>query len=158
MNISTLLGSAFLLSAVACAGAPNQSAARAPELAGAAPPALTAGPRTEAQAQVATPPARTPEPGPSMSEIQQAVSEIHPDLRQCYIAGTFKDSHLEGTVTVTFTIDPTGSVSSAIDGGSSLHDPDVVRCVLGEFASLRFDSGGGSPTEVTYSVPFRQQG
>jgi hypothetical protein len=98
-------------------------------------------------------------PGPSVTDIQRAIVAISPELRQCYIAGTFKDSQLEGTVTVTFTIDnASGKVSSAIDSGSSLRDPEVVDCVLGTFAELRFDPGGGSPTEVTYSVPFRQKG
>jgi len=94
-----------------------------------------------------------------MTDIRQAIVSIGPELRQCYIAGTFKDAQLEGTVTVTFVIDnASGKVSQAVDSGSNMRDPEVVDCVLGEFAELRFVPGGQSPTEVTYSLPFRQQG
>lgn len=49
-----------------------------------------------------------------MTDIQQAIISISPDLRQCYIAGTFKDSQLEGTVTVTFTIDNASDRKSVV--------------------------------------------
>jgi TonB family protein len=86
------------------------------------------------------------------------VSGISDDLQQCYLAGTFKDSDLAGTVHVTFTIEPTGRVSSAVDSGSDMADQDVVACVVDLFAGLSFRPGGQNPTEVTYPITFHRRG
>lgn len=98
------------------------------------------------------------EVGPSPQEIKAVIDGSEPDVRQCYIAGTFKDSQLAGTVNVTFTIDPTGTVSQAADGGSSLPDPEVVNCVVNVFTQLVFRPGGSGPTEVTYPIRFGSRG
>ena len=87
-----------------------------------------------------------------------AVSSISDDLQQCYLAGTFKDSDLAGTVHVTFTIEPSGRVSSAVDSGSDLADPEVVECVIDLFAGLEFRAGGQNPTEVSYPIRFNRRG
>lgn len=88
------------------------------------------------------------------SSIQAAVRTKNPELRQCYIAGTFKDSELSGTVQVVFTIDPSGEVRAQSGPGSSMPDQEVVACVLDVFAQLKFPANGASPTEVTYPVRF----
>ncbi len=110
----------------------------------------------------ATPPPQTQEkevrfvPGPSPDEIRAAVTLRDSDLRQCYLAGTFKNAQLRGTVNVTFTIDTEGRVSETIDSGSDLPDAEVVSCVLNVFASLEFPAGASSETEVTYPINFGQ--
>ena len=83
---------------------------------------------------------------------------VNEALKECYIAGTFKDAQLAGTVNVAFTIEPTGRVSSAQDAGSDMPDPDVVECVVGVFAGLEFPPGGAGATDVTYPVSFGQRG
>lgn len=99
-----------------------------------------------------------PAPSPGPEVIQTVVRERHGDLRQCYIAGALANSSLAGTVSVVFTIETDGSVSTANDGGSDLADKSVVACVLGVFSDLRFPPGGASPTEVTYPVNFGSRG
>jgi|GEM_PF-1746326 len=129
-----------------------------------AAPALAAPP--SAKAAVAPTKARQPEPvdtsapaGPALNskEIRVAVSAISDDLQQCYLAGTFRDSSLAGTVHVTFTIEPSGRVSSAVDSGSDLADQDVVECVIDLFAGLSFRPGGQNPTEVSYPIRFNRR-
>lgn len=95
-------------------------------------------------------------PGPSPEQIRAAVTGRDEDLRQCYLAGTFKNALLAGTVNVTFTIDTSGRVSETSDSGSDLPDAEVVNCVLHVFAGLEFPAGASSETEVTYPVNFGQ--
>ncbi len=97
-------------------------------------------------------------PGPSAEEIKQAVDQRNADLRQCYLAGTFKNSQLAGTVNVLFTIDTRGRVSRTSDAGSDIDDPEVVSCVLTVFGNLEFANGGSSDTEVEYPVVFGRHG
>lgn len=122
-----------------------------------APPAPEAAPVVEA-----APPEQevAPQwiPGPSPQEIKQAVNARGPELRQCYLLGTFKNSQLAGTVNVLFTIDTTGKVSRTADAGSNIPDPEVVTCVLGIFGNLDFARGGSTETEVEYPVVFGQHG
>jgi len=142
----------LLLLSTGCAKAPAAPAASAPT-ADDAPRASTPAP-VAARPQPAT--ARGP--APSSKDIRVAVSGISDDIQQCYLAGTFKDSELAGTVQVSFTIEPSGRVSSAVDSGSDLADPEVVECVIDLFAGLSFRPGGQNPTEVTYPIRFSRRG
>jgi len=92
-----------------------------------------------------------------VEDIHKAVRDKNAYLRQCYLAGTFKNTQLEGTVTVLFTIDTEGKVSRASDAGSSIPDPDVVSCVIGVFGKLDFPHGGSSDTDFEYPVVFGRQ-
>src|SRR5688572_13007408 len=151
MKTTLLLASAtsLLLLSTGCAKAP------------AAPPETPeSAPRATASAPTPAPAAREVEsptgPAPTSKDIRLAVSTISDDLQQCYLAGTFKDSSLAGTVHVTFTIETSGRVSSAVDSGSDMADPDVVECVIDCFAGLSFRPGGQNPTEVTYPIRFNR--
>jgi hypothetical protein len=137
LALPTLLCAALPL-VVACAAQPEPSV-----------PAASPPPRA-APAQVS--------PGPTASEIRSAVRSRNDELTQCYLAGTFKDAELAGTVNVSFTIEPTGKVKEAVDAGSDLPDAEVVRCVLEVFAGLEFTPGGASATEVTYPIRFGSRG
>lgn len=139
----------LLLLATGCGQAP-QAQPKAPD---AAEPTASAPPPAPARTQVATPTG----PAPTTNDIRTAVSAISADIQQCYLAGTFKDSELAGTVQVSFTIEPSGRVSSAVDSGSDLTDPEVVECVLDLFAGLSFRPGGQNPTEVTYPIRFARR-
>jgi hypothetical protein len=93
-------------------------------------------------------------PAPNSQEIQAAVDGRSAEIRECYMMGTFRDSQLEGTVHVRFTIESTGKVTDTADVGSSIPDPQVVQCVLGVFATLEFPAGRYYPTEVEYPISF----
>lgn len=125
--------------------------------------ACSTSPEPETVAVVPPPPPKKKEEvvwvaGPSPNEIKQVVNARGPELRQCYLAGTFKNAQLTGTVNVLFTIDTAGKVSRASDAGSDMEDPEVVTCVLGIFGNLEFARGGSSDTEVQYPVVFGQHG
>jgi len=141
-----LTSSLFLLFSAGCAKTP----AAPPESPKSAPVAA----RAPSPAPVAHRPQKPTGPAPSSKEIRLAVSGISEDIQQCYLAGTFKDSSLQGTVHVTFTIEPSGRVSSAVDSGSDMADQDVVECVIDLFAGLSFRPGGQNPTEVSYPIRF----
>ncbi len=96
--------------------------------------------------------------GPHPNTIKGVVGAQEDELRQCYLAGTFKNSQLAGTVNVSFTIETNGRVSTTSDAGSNLKDDEVVACVLSVFANLRFPPGGSAATEVTYPVSFGYHG
>ncbi|HXS19349.1 MAG TPA: AgmX/PglI C-terminal domain-containing protein, partial [Polyangiaceae bacterium] len=82
------------------------------------------------------------------------VDQRSAEIRQCYMLGTFRDSQLEGTVNVLFTINPNGRVSDTVDGGSDMPDPQVVACVLDVFAKMEFRAGGYYPTQVQFPISF----
>jgi hypothetical protein len=150
-SLLVVTSASLLLLATGCGhaapAAPPQTAGAAAPTASAPPPAPT---RTEATSPTG--------PAPSTGDIRTAVSAISADIQQCYLAGTFKDSELAGTVQVSFTIETTGRVSSAVDSGSDLADPEVVDCVIDLFVGLSFRPGGQNPTEVTYPIRFASRG
>src|SRR6478609_3816965 len=93
-------------------------------------------------------------PAPDSGDIHAAVDQRSAEIRQCYMLGTFRDSQLEGTVNVLFTINPNGRVSDTVDGGSDMPDPQVVACVLDVFAKMEFRAGGYYPTQVQFPISF----
>lgn len=143
-HISKLSHLCFVPACLACAGPTNVSAESAQAQNSAAD-----------LESVGRPPSH---PGPSAREIKAVVDRSEPEVRQCYIAGTFKDAQLAGTVSVTFTIETSGAVSQAVDGGSNLPDAEVVDCVVNVFSQLVFRPGGSGPTEVTYPISFGTRG
>lgn len=137
--IRSVVAFAVPLLSLACAHAPEPRPAPAP-------------------APVSEPPAAAWVPGPSATDIQQVVNGRNADLRQCYLAGTFKNAELAGTVNVLFTINTQGRVNDPVDAGSSIPDPEVVSCVLEVFEKLEFASGSTTDTQVEYPVRFGQHG
>jgi hypothetical protein len=63
---------------------------------------------------------------------------------------------LEGVVRVDFVIDRHGVVLAARDGGSTLADPAVVRCVVGEISKLELPESNGA-TRVSYPLTFSRR-
>ncbi|APR75749.1 Hypothetical protein A7982_01095 [Minicystis rosea] len=74
--------------------------------------------------------------------------------RLCYEKGLHKDPKLAGKVVVRFVIGKDGSVTSAVDAGSTLPDPAVVACVVRDFRSLTFPPprGGSGILTVIYPI------
>jgi hypothetical protein len=74
----------------------------------------------------------------SQDVIQRVVRQSFGRFRLCYENGLRTNPKLAGRVTVKFTIDGTGAVSSAADDHSTLPDQGVVSCVVRGFGYLAF--------------------
>ncbi len=99
--------------------------------------------------------AQTSRVGPTQKQIMVVIDQGKPDMKDCYLVGTFKNAQLTGQVSVNFTIETSGLVSGAVDAGSNIPDKEVVDCVIDVFAALEFPSGGISATDVEgYSINF----
>jgi TonB family protein len=87
--------------------------------------------------------------------IQAVVRQNFGRFRSCYEKALVKSSTLQGTVTVSFVINPDGSVQNARDEKSTLPDADVVQCVVAGFSVLSFPppQSTGSPGYVTVVYP-----
>jgi len=75
-------------------------------------------------------------------------------FRACYEGAAARDPNLKGTVTVTWSIAPGGSVTAANIAGSSLGTARVDGCVLRQVKRLRFpvaDKG----TNASFPFAFR---
>jgi hypothetical protein len=110
------------------------------------------------------PHAKTPQPAPAATEnadgrlapelIQGVVRQNFGAFRTCYENALKKNSSLKGTVTVSFIINPDGSVQKAKDEQSTLPDANVVQCVVGGFSVLSFPPPQGGYVTVIYPVMF----
>lgn len=56
----------------------------------------------------------------------------------CYQEGLKRNRFLQGRVAAKFEILPDGTVSGLTNGGSDFPGPEVISCVFGSFAGLRF--------------------
>ena len=75
------------------------------------------------------------------------------EIRYCYTRELSRDATLAGKVTVKFTIDATGSVSSAVTKSTTLGNPAAEACINGRVLRMPFPApkGGGM---VLVSYPF----
>jgi beta-lactamase regulating signal transducer with metallopeptidase domain len=152
---------------VACSSAES---AVAPQAAGGARPASTGGAVDQYGYEYETDLARsgaaakmpTPAPASDVNEngrlapevIQGVVRASFGRFRACYEAGLGKDARLQGRVTVSFVIEPDGTVQNAADQGSSLTDTRVVQCVVDGFGRLHFPPPQGGYVTVIYPIEF----
>ncbi len=87
--------------------------------------------------------------------IQRIVRQSFGRLRLCYENGRRKDPTLTGRVVVRFVIDPNGDVAQANKTtGTTLPDPDVVRCVVRSFDTLSFPQPSAGSVDVVYPIDF----
>ncbi|WP_438016824.1 AgmX/PglI C-terminal domain-containing protein [Sorangium sp. So ce315] len=84
--------------------------------------------------------------------IQRVVRQSFGRFRLCYEQGLQRDASLQGRVAVRFTVDPSGAVASARDGGSDLPDAAVVSCVIRAFHGLTFPAPEGGTVDVVYPL------
>ena len=64
-----------------------------------------------------------------------------------------KDPTLHGGVTVSWTIDPSGAVTSAAQTGSTIHNARVEGCVLRQVRTWHFPSSDGV-SQATFPFSF----
>ncbi|WP_438025601.1 AgmX/PglI C-terminal domain-containing protein [Sorangium sp. So ce233] len=86
--------------------------------------------------------------------VQRIVRQSFGRFRLCYEEGLRRDPRLQGRVTVHFTIDPSGAVVNARDGGFDLPDAAVVSCVIRAFPALSFPAPEGGSVDVVYPLQF----
>ncbi|WP_437813809.1 AgmX/PglI C-terminal domain-containing protein [Sorangium sp. So ce1078] len=90
--------------------------------------------------------------------IQRIVRQSFGRFRLCYESALQRDAGLQGRVAVRFTIDRSGAVVNARDGGSDLPDGAVVSCVVRAFHALSFPAPEGGSVDVVYPVLFAPPG
>jgi len=79
-------------------------------------------------------------------------------IRWCYQKAFQKNPELEGKITVSFIISPTGSVMSAKVVASTLGDKDLEGCIEKKIRTWRFPApSGGGVVKVNYPFVLRKQ-
>jgi hypothetical protein len=81
--------------------------------------------------------------GLSPEQIRRVVVAHRGALQACYEIEAQKDPTLRGGVTASWTIDPSGAVTSAGLAGSTIHNARVEGCVLRQVRSWHFPSSDG---------------
>jgi hypothetical protein len=97
--------------------------------------------------------ASAPGQGLSPEQISRVVRARAGAFRACYESAAARDPKLQGGITVSFTVSPTGSVNARI-ANSSLANPRVESCVLRMFNRLSFPSAD-KPTSANWPLVFR---
>jgi hypothetical protein len=91
--------------------------------------------------------------GLSPEQIRRVVMAHRGALQACYEIEAQKDPTLRGGVTATWTIDPSGGVTSATLGTSTIHNARVEGCVLRQVRTWHFPSSDGV-SQATYPFSF----
>jgi hypothetical protein len=91
--------------------------------------------------------------GLTAEQIRRVVVAHRGALQACYEIEAQKDPTLKGGVTVSWTIDPSGAVTSAGLAGSTIHNPRVEGCVLRQVRAWHFPSSDGS-SQTTFPFSF----
>jgi hypothetical protein len=91
--------------------------------------------------------------GLSQEQVRRVVMAHLGAVRACYESEAQRNPGLKGGVTVQWSIDPSGTVSSASLGGSTLGNPRVEGCVVRQVKGWHFPSSE-SPT-IVGGFPFK---
>lgn len=91
--------------------------------------------------------------GLSQEQVRRVVMAHLGAVRACYESEAQRNPSLKGGVTVQWTIDPSGGVSSAGLAGSTLSNPRVEGCVVRQVKGWRFPTSE-TPTTVA-GFPFK---
>lgn len=91
--------------------------------------------------------------GLNPEQIRRVVIAHRGALQACYEIEAQKDPTLKGGVTISWTIDATGGVTSAGLAGSTIHNPRVEGCVLRQVRTWHFPSSDGV-SQATFPFSF----
>jgi hypothetical protein len=86
--------------------------------------------------------------------VKRVVRKNFGRLLRCYDDGFKTDKTLAGRVSVKFVITEGGEISQVSDGGSELHDPHVVTCIVKSFEGLSFPKPESGVVTVVYPMVF----
>lgn len=97
-----------------------------------------------------------PKPGQGLTpaQISRVVMSRYGAFRACYEAAAAHDSNMSGSVGVSWSISPSGSVAGASIGSSSLGNGRVEGCILRQFNRLSFPSAD-KPTNASWTFSFK---
>ncbi|MDP9037596.1 MAG: AgmX/PglI C-terminal domain-containing protein, partial [Myxococcota bacterium] len=91
--------------------------------------------------------------GLNPEQIRRVVMAHRAALQACYEIEAQKDPTLKGGMTVSWTIDPAGAVTSATVAGSTIRNARVEGCVLRQVRAWHFPSSDG-PSQATFPFSF----
>jgi hypothetical protein len=87
--------------------------------------------------------------------LLREVEGHYPELTACYDRAREHDGTLQGRITVRFTVAPSGDVVGVTDGGgTTLATREVVSCVQGAFARMKFASWDGKAVTAMLPIDF----
>lgn len=89
----------------------------------------------------------------ALGDVERVLQQSNPLLTGCYEPASPGQEELAGRVTVRFTIKRNGAVRSAEVADSTIQNPQIEQCLVGQVRTLRFPSPVGSST-VIVSYPF----
>jgi TonB family protein len=100
--------------------------------------------------------AAQPLPAPSAKDDIKSVVKAHSaEVRACYETALAKSPELQGKITVSFNIEPSGQITSAAIQDSTLDHDGLERCVLSAVAGWQFSPRpGAEPLAVSYPFTF----
>jgi TonB family protein len=108
---------------------------------------------------------KSPDRGPLMTTslpkefIQRVIRKNIKQVQFCYERSLVVSPRLAGKVVVKFTIGPTGAVTEASVGNSTLQDQKVEACILKAIRRWKFPSPkGGGIVDVSYPFVFKVNG
>lgn len=90
--------------------------------------------------------------------IRAVVQQHRAQIRRCYEAALDAQPELRGTLTLRFTLDPNGKVTSAEVNPTrtTLQDPRVQQCALAALRTIQFPaSSRGFESSVNYPFDFK---
>lgn len=99
--------------------------------------------------------ASRPGQGLGPGAISRVVMSRMGAFRACYESALARDPTMRGTVTVAWSIDPSGSVSAANVASSSLDNARVEGCLLRQVRRLKFPSADKPTGGVSWPFHFR---
>jgi hypothetical protein len=92
--------------------------------------------------------------GLTPQQISRVVMSRYGAFRACYESAAQRDPTLSGSVSVAWSIAPSGSVSAVSIGGSSMNNPRVEGCIKRQFQRLQFPSAD-KPTNASWPFIFK---
>jgi hypothetical protein len=93
----------------------------------------------------------------SREQIERVVRRHQRGIRYCYERQLGDDPSLAGRVSVNWTIDLDGRVSSSSITENTMGNRTVESCILREVGRMRFDQPDGGMVVVTYPFTFRSE-
>jgi TonB family protein len=100
-------------------------------------------------------PCQVPKCGGSINNaLSTAVSARAGSARPCYERALRVNANLQGKLTVSVRVDPSGNVCSASITQDAVHSPEVSNCVTGMFRSAKFPPPTGGCMDVNIPLNF----